>query len=153
MWKEDELMQFREEFSFLSNFYIHPIIWGGREWATSEHAYQAAKTLVSEEVEQIAAAKSPGIAKRLGKSKEDGGIVTLRADWKAVRVGIMHSILEAKFSIPELEEKLLSTGKIRLIEGNVWKDTFWGVDMNTLVGQNMLGKLLMQIREDKINFG
>lgn len=145
-------MTFRGEFDFLSNFYPQPIVFEGREWLTSEHAYQASKTLVDEEWQQIRDAPSAGKAKRLGKRKEDGGIVTLRPDWKEVRVGIMHAIQEAKFSIPELEQKLLSTGKLRLVEGNVWNDGFWGVDNRTGLGQNVLGKLLMQIREEKLHF-
>lgn len=156
IWKEEEdLMQFRGEFDFLSNFYIQPIFWSGREWATAEHAYQAAKTLNPEEIEQIASASTPGKAKRLGRVKEDGGIVTLRSDWKEVRVGIMHSILEAKFSVPELKTKLLGTDGLKLVEGNYWHDNFFGscyCQRCGYNGKNKLGELLMQIRADKILF-
>jgi len=145
-------MQFRDEFFFLSNFYPQPIVFDGEEWETSEHAYQAAKTLVLTEREEIYAAKSPGEAKRLGKPKEDGGIVTLRPDWKKVRVGIMSDIIDVKFAIPELEDMLVSTGNLTLIEGNWWKDTFWGVDIHTGIGQNMLGKILMKSRAEKMFF-
>ena len=146
-------MSFRGEFDFLSNFFPQPIAFEGRVWLTSEHAYQAAKTLVVEEWQQIRDAPSAGKAKRLGKSKADGGIVTLRPDWYDVRVPIMHAIQEAKFEVPALEERLLSTGNIKLVEGNVWGDTFWGVDIRTGIGKNVLGKLLMQIREEKRSFG
>lgn len=153
MTTDEPTMSFRGEYFFLSNFYPHPFIWEGEEWATSEHAYQASKTLDPSERDQIRATESAGKVKRMGRRKEDGGIVTLRSDWNAVRVAIMYSILEAKFSVPEIEEKLLSTGNIRIVEGNTWGDTFWGVDVRTGLGQNVLGKLLMRIRDEKSLFG
>ena len=147
MQNSDGIMEFRGEYAFLSNFYAHPVQWQGRNWKTSEHAYQAAKTLIPEEIETIFQAATPGKAKRLGQA------ITLRGDWEEVKVGMMHSILEAKFSNPELEERLLSTRNLKLFEGNYWGDTFWGVDIRTMKGKNMLGKILMQIREDKMSFG
>jgi len=108
--------------------------------------------LIAAEAEQIWAAPSPGKAKRLGRRKEDGGIITLRSDWKDIRVAVMLRILETKFAIPALEQMLLDTGELKLVEGNIWNDTFWGVDIRTGEGQNRLGRLLMQIREDKLYF-
>jgi ribA/ribD-fused uncharacterized protein len=148
-----EIKRFDGEYSFLSNFFPCQIEYGGVLYQTSEHAYQSTKTLVPEERQLIIESSSPGKAKRLGRRKEDGGIVTLRPDWYDVRLGTMRVILEAKFAIPELEEKLLSTGNLRIIEGNSWGDVYWGVDSVTGIGKNMLGQLLMQIREDKQVFG
>ena len=142
----NEILTFDGPHYFLSNFYPQPIIFDGRRWATSEHAYQAAKAIIVEQREEIAAASTPGVAKRLGKK------AVLREDWEAVKAPIMRAILEAKFSIPKLREMLLSTGNLRLIEGNTWGDTFWGVDIRSRVGQNMLGKLLMGIREEIRSF-
>ena len=50
---------------------------------------------------------------------------------------------------------ILSTDKFieyqaELIEGNNWKDTYWGVCHGK--GQNNLGKLLMRIREENRRF-
>jgi predicted NAD-dependent protein-ADP-ribosyltransferase YbiA (DUF1768 family) len=58
----------------------------------------------------------------------------------------MKDILLVKFSIPELKEKLLSTGDVYIEEGNSFGDTDWGTVNG--VGQNNLGKILMSIRED-----
>jgi predicted NAD-dependent protein-ADP-ribosyltransferase YbiA (DUF1768 family) len=33
-----------------------------------------------------------------------------------------------------------------LIEGNYWKDTFWGICDG--IGKNYLGKILMEVREE-----
>ena len=48
-------------------------------------------------------------------------------------------------SIPELRTKLADTEDEELIEGNTWNDTYWGVCRG--VGENHLGKLLMEVRE------
>jgi predicted NAD-dependent protein-ADP-ribosyltransferase YbiA (DUF1768 family) len=52
-----------------------------------------------------------------------------------------------KFSQEPYRTLLLNTGNILIQEGNRWGDTFWGVDLNTNVGENKLGLLIMQIRE------
>jgi ribA/ribD-fused uncharacterized protein len=132
------------EFAFLSNFYRWPIEWEGRTWPTTEHAYQAAKLNPSlanstEQQEMIQHCASPALAKRLGRRIE------MRSDWDAVKLEIMRELLWIKFSDPILRKKLRATGNTELIEGNWWNDTFWGVCDG--VGQNWLGRLLMQIRE------
>lgn len=44
--------------------------------------------------------------------------------------------------------QFLSTGDAELVEGNTWNDTWWGVNATTGKGKNMLGRLLMQVREE-----
>ena len=61
----------------------------------------------------------------------------------------MLSGLRIKFKNPELRSLLLATGNEELVEGNWWRDTYWGVCEG--VGQNKLGKLLMQVREEVKN--
>ena len=50
-------------------------------------------------------------------------------------------------------EGALPTEKIsaEIIEGNYWHDTFWGVDEETGVGENNLGKILMEVRANLNN--
>ena len=59
----------------------------------------------------------------------------------------MYWLLKRKFAkgMP-LANLLLETANDQLIEGNNWGDTEWGVCKG--VGKNMLGKLLMQIRDE-----
>jgi ribA/ribD-fused uncharacterized protein len=137
---------FDGEFAFLSNFYPSPISDGNLIFPTVEHMFQAAKTVNIEEYEEIAAADTPGRAKRLGRK------VTLREDWEEVKDEMMYQALWLKFSIPELREKLLATGDKELIEGNTWHDNTWGDcscdHCKDIKGKNKLGKLLMQIREE-----
>jgi ribA/ribD-fused uncharacterized protein len=132
---------FDGEYAFLSNFYEAPVEKGGIVYPTNEHFFQAMKTLDNEERKKIAAALTPGQAKRMGRK------VKLRPDWDSVRLQIMREGLVLKFLChKDLAKKLVATGDAYLEEGNWWNDTFWGVCNGA--GCNMLGKLLMQLREE-----
>lgn len=70
-----------------------------------------------------------------------------RPDWDAVKVDVMRDILRAKVEQHEyVRRKLLETGDRELVE-NSWRDSFWGWGPNR-DGQNMLGKLWMEIRAE-----
>ena len=70
-----------------------------------------------------------------------------RKDWDDVKVGIMREILFAKADQHEyVRRKLLATGDRELIEDS-WRDDFWGWGPNR-TGQNMLGKLWMEVRAE-----
>lgn len=58
----------------------------------------------------------------------------------------MLDLQRQKYTVPYLREKLLATGDAELVEGNTWGDRFWGVCNG--VGQNWLGRLLMQVRDE-----
>lgn len=142
----NKIDRFEGEFRFLSNFSLDPVFVFGRIWKTAEHAFQAAKTSILHEKVRIANQSSPGKAKRLGRNRSK---TTIRADWEAIKIDIMLTIVRKKFSQhAELRAKLLATGDAELIEGNNWGDTFWGVDSVTGEGRNELGKILMQVREE-----
>lgn len=135
----EAIREFRGEYRWLSNFWKTVLMFDGMIYPTSEHAYQAAKTLDKDERHRIANLPSPGDAKRAGKA------LRLRSDWEKVKVEIMRLILKAKFDgNAVLRRKLVETGDRLLEEGNTWGDTFWGVCRGK--GQNMLGKLLMELR-------
>ena len=112
--------KFDGEFAFLSNFFNSTITDGNIIFPTVEHYYQAAKTTILEEYKAIAAATTPGKAKRLGRT------CTLRHDWEQVKDIIMWKALQEKFTIPELKAKLLATGDAYLEEGNWWHDNHFG---------------------------
>lgn len=125
---------------YLSNFHPCSVEMDGFLYPTVEHAFQAAKSLDPYVREEIRLADTAAKAKRLGRT------VMLRADWEEVKIEIMYDLLVKKFSIPFFQKLLLATGDRELIEGNTWGDTFWGVYRTR--GENHLGKLLMQIREE-----
>jgi ribA/ribD-fused uncharacterized protein len=132
--------RFVKEYDFLSNFYEHPIVADHLIYPTLEHAFQAAKTEHIKEKANIAAAKTPGKAKRLGRK------VTLIEGWDKRRLSVMLELVRRKFENKKLRQKLLQTGDRPLIEGNNWGDTFWGMCKGR--GQNHLGKILEQVREE-----
>ena len=135
---------FDNEYAFLSNFYESPFEVDGITYPTVEHFFQAMKSKDIEGRKKIAAAPTPGKAKRLGRTIE------LRKDWEEIKVAVMKFGLAQKFRIPELREKLLATGNEELIEGNFWHDNTWGnclcADCQDIPGRNMLGMLLMELR-------
>ena len=135
---------FQGEYFFLSNFFYSPFEFDGEIYSTVEHAFQAAKTFDTEQRQSIRLAASPAQAKQLGRA------VQLRPDWEQVKFDIMLALLRLKFSQADLRQKLLDTGDSELIEGNTWGDKVWGCVLykGQWVGQNHLGKLLMQVRAD-----
>jgi len=138
---DKKIDSFRGEYSFLSNFYGVPIKLGKCIFPSSEHAYQTAKTKDKKLRKQIAQAKTPGEAKRIGRT------IKLIENWEKQRVEIMYKILRAKFSQhKDLMDKLLATEDAELIEGNTWGDRYWGMCRGR--GENKLGKLLMLLREE-----
>ena len=131
-----------EGYDYLSNFYEAEVEYRGLRYGSNEAAFQAQKCMTEEE-------KLPFTEARPSKSKGMGRRVPLRPDWEEVKVGIMEEIVRAKFTQhPELAERLLATGDKVLIEGNHWGDTCWGVDTRTGRGENHLGKILMNVREE-----
>lgn len=74
----------------------------------------------------------------------------IRSDWGEVKVEIMKKAVKAKFEkYEELNELLLSTGDAEIIE-HTKNDSFWA-DGGDGSGKNMLGKILMRIREENKN--
>lgn len=133
--------QFKGEYRFLSNFYPASFVWRGFTWASSENAYQAAKSV---DVSDWRALQNltPGEAKRRGRS------VVIRGDWETIKFSIMCEILVAKFKQnPHLGDALKATGLAHLEEGNTWGDQTWGVcPPGSIGGKNLLGLALMAVR-------
>lgn len=134
--------EFNSTYHFLSNFYPATFMWCGIYWHNSEAAYQGAKAGTRDTLLEFAKMSSPAEAKRAGKT------VSLRPDWDKVKVQIMRDIVFAKFNQnPDLRDRLLATDNAQLEEGNMWKDTFWGVcPPYSAIGENHLGKILMELR-------
>lgn len=137
MTQQNAICEFRGEYAFLSNFFESEIFCWGYRYRNAEAAFQSMKDPIRAEMFEGMNAKA---AKKLGRK------VRLRADWEEVKEWFMYTVCLAKFTQnPELGEKLLATGDRELIEGNTWGDTEWGVCNG--VGKNLLGKILMQVRE------
>lgn len=105
-----------------------------------ETAYMAAR--IADKTERVRIQKmSPYEAKDLSER----GLLPRPSNWDEIKVPLMTSLVRQKFeNFAELSKLLLETGNQELIEGNDWGDTFWGICGG--VGENHLGKILMQIR-------
>ncbi len=143
------ISSFSGEHRFLSNFYTEPglsdRLWG---YPTTEHAFQAAKTLDKEARLPFKDWHiTPGQAKRMGRK------LVLRHDWGQVKNDVMLIVVKAKFTPgTKLADRLLATGSEELVEGNSWHDNYWGIcscDKCGSGGQNMLGLILMLVRANQ----
>ena len=141
---ENRVYAFAGPYAFLSNFWPAVVELDGAAFFSVEHAYQAAKTTDFDARESIRTARSPSLARRLGRR------LTLRPDWNAVRLDVMRGLLAQKFRKPALRLALLQTGEAELEESNRWHDTFYGkcyCDRCGGKGRNHLGRLLMELRD------
>jgi hypothetical protein len=132
--------RFRGPHGFLSNFHPASVSWGGAEYPTAEHVYQAMKARSDGEREWVRTAPTPSEAKRRGR-----GLLTAPG-WAERRVEAMREVLREKFGQnPDLAAQLAATGDAELVEGNEWGDRFWGQCPDGC-GDNRLGELLMDLR-------
>ncbi len=70
----------------------------------------------------------------------------LRKDWESVKDNIMREVVYAKFTQHDhLKKTLLETGDAKLIEHTA-NDSYWA-DGGNGKGKNMLGIILMEVRE------
>lgn len=138
------ITKFYDRFRFLSNFYGCEVWFEGEQYRSVEHAYQAAKTLNATTRRWIQEAPTAAVAKRRGNNRSR---VQMRSNWDVIKSSIMLELLESKFDDPALRARLVRTFPHRLVEGNTWGDTYWGIDVRTGEGENMLGKLLEIVRE------
>jgi ribA/ribD-fused uncharacterized protein len=128
---------------FLSNMYPAPCHMAGHEYANVEQGFQHQKALLfhPESAADILAARTPHIAKKLGRL-----IPNFDSNrWSYVRNRVMTSLLRSKFATTKMHAALaLTSGPIT--EANP-HDEYWGI--GTGDGRNRLGRLLTRIRNDK----
>ena len=139
-----------EQFGGLSNMAPgFPLEINGIQILTSEALYQACRFPHKPEVQRLVIEQSsPMTAKMKSKPYRKD----TRSDWDKVRVNIMRWCLRVKLAQnwQKFSALLLSTGDQSIVEDSP-KDDFWGAmssDDETLVGKNVLGRLLMELREE-----
>jgi len=127
-----------------SNFSPDPFMLHGELWLTSEHLYQALKhsTVDGAWAAQIRDAKTPGQSRKMAWAEGHPP----REDWDQVKDDAMRLSVLCKFvGNGRLEQLLLSTGDRLLIEASPI-DYYWG-EGNDGTGKNMLGQVLMEVRD------
>lgn len=148
------IKRFEGRWGFLSNFYPCKVEHKGLIYPSVEHYYVAMKVTEIQLLngnyytagdfrEMITRVKLPADVKKIGQK------VKVRKDWDEKRLEFMNYAVREKFKDEKLSEMLLTTGEMDLVEGNFWHDNFWGscsCKKCSGLGENNLGKILMQIR-------
>lgn len=140
----------KEKYGGLSNMASgFPLYVNGCQIKTSEALYQACRFPRNPEIQQmIISERSPMTAKMKSKPYRD----LTRSDWIHVRIKIMRWALRVKLcqNWESFSLALLETGDRPIVEKKVRKIDFWGAtekDDGTLHGKNVLGRLLMELRD------
>ena len=140
----------KEAFGGLSNMAAgYPLEINGVCIRTSEALYQACRFPHLPQIQQlIIDQKSPMTAKMKGKPHRSNS----RPDWERVQIKVMRWCLRVKLvkNWKEFSTLLLNTDDLPIVEESR-RDQFWGAkpsDDETLVGMNVLGRLLMELRDE-----
>ena len=141
---EDKIEHFEnEQYAFLSNFELVDIEFRGYIYPSVEHAYQSAK---SDDTEWKRKCQDREI--KPGKIKSSAKHITAVDGWNQLRLKVMKECIRKKFQQEPYKQMLLDTGDKYIQEGNHWFDAFWGVRVDNDKGQNHLGKIIMDIRDE-----
>lgn len=134
----------------------------GDEYQSAAAAFEAARIQNrADRVSFHAWNCKPWEARRKGKAIPGSWI---RPDFEKIQLDVMLSIQREKFKWPEAQRVLLSTVGSQLVYGNLVHDNYWGIcscleapaskrrygigrNCNG-TGQDLLGKILMQVRQE-----
>jgi len=133
------IKQFQGEYRWLSNFVPCTITMEGFLYPSVENAYMSAKSN-SIIWKRFCQQETAGNVKR--KSRE----IELIDNWSDIKDDVMKSCLIQKFFQEPYKSKLIATKDEFIQEGNMWGDRYWGVCLKTGIGENRLGKMIMEIR-------
>lgn len=147
---DTQVFFYEQDYYVLSNFSSFRLRWCSLDFDTSEAAYHWEKFNDGRRRgprhrlrNEIRHARSAHEAFKLAEAHKH----LRRVDWDLVKADIMRQILRAKVKQHEyVRRKLIETGDRELIE-NSWRDSVWGWGPDRK-GQNLLGKLWMEIRAE-----
>ena len=152
----DKFVFFWTKKDIYSNFFYAPFTHQNIVFKWSEQAvmYRKAKLFGADKIaQQILLAKTAKECKDLGRSRQ---IPFVEEVWVEARERIYKEVLLDKFSVPMLREQLLATGSKTLVEASPF-DEIWGIALpedhphaeqpSKWLGLNLLGKVLMEVRE------
>jgi len=136
-----EINQFEGFYSFLSNDYPRAIEIDGIYYYSVTNAFWS-HFIQTEEEKILISSMSPKDCREYSKR------IVLPDNWNLERVSVMEKLLDIKFG-PDtgLLRLLLDTQDSPLRYFNQEDDTFWGINVFTGEGKNVLGGILMNIRE------
>jgi ribA/ribD-fused uncharacterized protein len=138
-----------DEFGQLSNMASgFPVCINGIQIRTIEALYQSCRFPLHPEAQrEVIEQKSPMGAKYKSRSLRQ----LTRTDWEEVKVNVMRWCLRVKLAQhwEKFSSFLILTGDKPIVEQSK-VDSFWGAKPfpdGTLIGSNVLGRLLMELRE------
>ena len=131
--------------SWFSTFYRCRIHVFDRDFHSSEQAYQYQQAMFHDDSETAKQIMRTGDAR--AAMKESKNINETKHGWEVKRVDVMREILKAKAEVPEFREALLATGKAVMVYDMPTQEGFWGVGDRHVGGENVLGRLLMELRD------
>jgi ribA/ribD-fused uncharacterized protein len=124
------------------------VVFDGVLYPSTEHAYQAAKTL-DPNIRKLFLLVTASKAKRMAKG------IKVREDWNNVKTSVMEELLRQKFAPGTLfAAKLMELKGYDICETNWWHDNFWGSCTCAKCadkGENVLGRLLMKLRDELLS--
>lgn len=157
MKKTDKFIFFWGDRDVYSNFHYSPFYHQGKKFIWSEQAVMYRKAMLfgaKDVAEQILKASSPKKCRDLGRSTD---IPFKQAVWVRERERVYKSVLRDKFALPALRKQIVKSGDRVLAEASPF-DKIWGIGLRDnhpdaenpekWRGKNLLGKVLMEIREE-----
>jgi ribA/ribD-fused uncharacterized protein len=140
-------------YGWLGNMSPFPLNFGGKEWRTSEALFQALRFKDESIQELIRAEKSPMGAKFVMKANKEH--ITTEPHSKKDVMNMKMCLRLKLEQHPQLVQELIDTGDKLIIEdvtarGDKGGNLFWGAMLvdGKWVGENMLGKLWMELRKE-----
>ncbi len=138
-----------EPYGWLGNMSAYPIRHEGKCYRTAEALFQALRFDDQAIRNEIWIQSSPMIAKHKAKKYSDSFVVQPKSPQD---LSNMKYVLSQKAAQnPDIKRWLLATGDSEIIEDTTARrDRFWGAAnvKGQWVGENQLGKLWMEIREE-----
>jgi type I restriction enzyme S subunit len=127
----------------------YPLLVNNIPIRTSEALYQSMRLPTLPEAQQKVFDEPSPIGAKICSRKF---LEHTRADWERIKIKVMLWSLRIKLlqNREKFGEVLLSTDELPIVEQSS-KDEFWGAKVTpdgTLVGMNVLGRLLVQLREE-----
>ena len=118
-----------------------------KDWPSTEHFFQAQKFVGTPIEDKIRKCGSAREALELARKPQYQA--WLHPEWhKGVKDDVMMLAVKEKFTQHEdLQKKLLQTGEREIVEHTA-NDSYWGDGGGWGRGQNKLGKILMQVRNE-----
>ena len=150
-WRSKSVVFYRtrDHWGFLSNMAPgFPLVVNGLEIPSSEALYQSFRFPHLPHIQsEIISQRSPMVAKMKSRKHYPES----RPDWDRVRVAIMRWCLRVKLLQHQgsFGAHLIATGDQPIVEQSR-RDRYWGaipLDEEVLVGRNVLGRLLMELRQ------